>query len=330
MKKFQNKYRIPSARLENWDYGANGAYFITICTDKMQHYFGEIFEREMQLNELGKLAHDLWQEITNQFPYVELGNFVIMPNHMHGILIINKSASVMTRLNDNKTVETRFIASPPENADPNSQLNNNDVAPQLSNNENAKTRIMDNETVETRFIASPPENADPNSQLNNNDVDPQLSNNENAKTRIMDNETAKTRFIASPPENADPNPQLNNNDIDPRLIDNEIVGTQIMDNETVQTRLIASVLDPRLIDHEIRICKGGIAGDKNPMLNENISRIIRWYKGRCSFEMRKIHADFKWHSRFHDHIIRNSKSFDTIQTYIENNPSKWGEDKFHK
>ncbi|MNX86538.1 hypothetical protein D3C86_1184240 [compost metagenome] len=160
------------------------------------------------------------------------------------------------------------------------------------------------------FIASPPENANPNSRLNNNDIDPQSNNNE----------PAKTRFIASPIENANTNSQLNDNDIDPRIID----------NETVETRLIAPLLDPRLIDHEIRICNGGIAGDKNPMLNENISRIIRWYKGRCSFEMRKIHADFKWHSRFHDHIIRNSKSFETIQTYIENNPSKWGEDKFHK
>ena len=288
MKKFQNKYRIPSARLESWDYGVNGAYFITICTDKMQHYFGEVFEREMQLNELGKLARDLWQEITNQFPYVELGNFVIMPNHMHGILIINKSVSV----------ETRFIASPLENANTNSPLNNNDIDPQLNNNK----------IVKTRFIASPPENANTNSPLNNNnDIDPQLNNNK----------IVKTRFIASPRENADPNSPLNNNDIDPQLNNN--IDPRIIDNENVETRLIASVLR-----------KGGIAGDKNPMLNENISRIIRWYKGRCSFEMRKIHADFRWHSRFHDHIIRNSKSFDTIQTYIENNPSKWGEDKFYK
>ncbi|MEC5167465.1 hypothetical protein RCH18_003221 [Flavobacterium sp. PL11] len=44
MEKFQNKYRIPSARLLNWDYGANGAYFITICTHKMQCFFGEIVE----------------------------------------------------------------------------------------------------------------------------------------------------------------------------------------------------------------------------------------------------------------------------------------------
>jgi hypothetical protein len=95
------------------------------------------------------------------------------------------------------------------------------------------------------------------------------------------------------------------------------------DNDNTETRLIA----PAQTQNENK--KGGFAGDKNPMLNENISRIIRWYKGRCSFEMRKIHADFEWLSRFHDHIIRDSKAFERIQTYIENNPSKWKEDKFH-
>lgn len=65
------------------------------------------------------------------------------------------------------------------------------------------------------------------------------------------------------------------------------------------------------------------------MINDNISRIIRWYKGRCSFEIRKINADFKWQSRYHDHIIRNTKSFENIQNYIVNNPKNWKEDKFH-
>ena len=92
--KFQNKYRIPSARLKNWDYGNNGAYFITICTSNREYFFGEIVlvndENEMQLNEIGKLAERFWAEIPNHFPFVELGNYVIMPNHIHGILIINK------------------------------------------------------------------------------------------------------------------------------------------------------------------------------------------------------------------------------------------------
>jgi len=90
MDKFNNKYRIPSARLQSWDYGSNGAYFITICTKHRQHLFGEIYNNEMQLNESGQLAEKYWLEIPTHFPFIELGNFVVMPNHTHGILIIDK------------------------------------------------------------------------------------------------------------------------------------------------------------------------------------------------------------------------------------------------
>jgi len=90
MDKFNNKYRIPSARLQSWDYGSNGAYFITICTKHRQHLFGEIYNNEMQLNESGQLAEKYWLEIPMHFPFIELGNFVVMPNHTHGILIIDK------------------------------------------------------------------------------------------------------------------------------------------------------------------------------------------------------------------------------------------------
>lgn len=185
--KFKNKYRISSIRLQSWDYGCNGSYFITICTKNREHFFGEIVDGEMHLNDSGKLAEQFWMNIPNQFPFIELGNFVIMPNHVHGILIIDKNA--------NFTV-----------------------------------------SVENRLIASP-------------------------------------------------QPAIKN--------------------------------------------YGGITGIKNPMFHENISRIIRWYKGRCSFEIRKSVSYFEWQSRFHDHIIRDAKSFDTIQNYIANNPINWGKDKFH-
>lgn len=87
---YKNKYRIASARLKNWDYGSNGAYFITICTHHRIHYFGKIISQQIQLTGIGQLAEKYWLEIPNHFPFVELGNFVIMPNHMHGVLIINK------------------------------------------------------------------------------------------------------------------------------------------------------------------------------------------------------------------------------------------------
>ena len=89
--KFKNKYKIKSTRLQNWDYGNNGYYFVTICTKNKNKYFGEIENREMILNDIGKIAEKYWLEIPKHFDFVLLDEFVIMPNHIHGIIIINKN-----------------------------------------------------------------------------------------------------------------------------------------------------------------------------------------------------------------------------------------------
>ncbi len=200
--RYQNKYRIKSARHPAWDYGWNAAYFVTICTKDRACYFGNIVntrliaslpnEPQMQPSGIGQIANRHWLEIPDRFPFVKLGNHIVMPNHVHGIVVIDK----------------------PDGG-------------------------IDTHTVETRSIASLP-----------------------------------------------------------------------TESETQQTI-------------------GGITGNHNPMLHDNLSKIIRWYKGRVSFESRKIHADFAWQSRFHDHIIRNEKSFHTISEYITNNPLKWTDDKFY-
>ena len=115
--KFQNKYRISSTRLKNWDYGDNGAYFITICTRNREHFFGEIVsindENEMQFNKIGKLAYQFWKEIPKHFPFIELGNYQIMPNHVHGILIsdkINILDDVVETLQCNVSTKNEFMA----------------------------------------------------------------------------------------------------------------------------------------------------------------------------------------------------------------------------
>ncbi len=89
MDKFQNKYRIPSARLQQWNYRWAGAYFITICTKDRIHYFGGIENGKMVLSNIGILADVLWHEIKNHAQNVELGEFVVMPNHIHGVLILS-------------------------------------------------------------------------------------------------------------------------------------------------------------------------------------------------------------------------------------------------
>ena len=89
--KYQNKYRNETARLQSWDYSADAAYFITICTNGREYYFGEILEsKQMKLSEIGQYVHKCWSDIPSHFPFVKLDAFIVMPDHIHGIIIINK------------------------------------------------------------------------------------------------------------------------------------------------------------------------------------------------------------------------------------------------
>ena len=187
MKKYNNKYRIESVRLKNWDYRNNGAYFITINTRNRNHFFGKIINNEMILSSIGEIAQNFWVEIPNHFPFVELGNFVIMPNHTHGILIINNTIPVIS--------------------------------------------------------------------LQCNEMDESLQCNDSTTKQYYSNISPKSG---------------------------------------------------------------------------SVSTIIRSYKSVVSKHARKLNSEFNWQPKFHDHIIRNSESFERIQNYIENNPSNWKEDKFYK
>ncbi|WP_461640387.1 transposase [Labilibaculum euxinus] len=95
MKKFQNKYRIPQARAVWWNYSNEGSYFVTICTYKKQLFFGSITDQKMELSEIGKLAHQFWCGIPDHFPFAKLHAFVVMPNHVHGIIEIFNSEETL-------------------------------------------------------------------------------------------------------------------------------------------------------------------------------------------------------------------------------------------
>ena len=90
MEKYKNKYRIPTNRLQGYDYGLNGCYYVTICTKNRVHYFGEIVNVTMQLSEIGKIAQSEWLKTTKLRPDMNLflDAFVVMPNHFHCIIFI--------------------------------------------------------------------------------------------------------------------------------------------------------------------------------------------------------------------------------------------------
>jgi REP element-mobilizing transposase RayT len=104
---YKNKYRIETTRLKNWDYSSNGYYYITICTKNREHIFGKIavetgfkpvstptkpvFKMIMILNEYGKIVEKCWYDLSEHYANLKLDEFVIMPNHIHGIVIIENN-----------------------------------------------------------------------------------------------------------------------------------------------------------------------------------------------------------------------------------------------
>jgi putative transposase len=113
--KFKGKYRGGTVRLAKWDYAATAWYFVTICTQNRKHFFGEIIVEPqsiepqsiepqsiepqniepqsiavLQATELGNAALECWNAIPDYFPFVVLDAFIVMPNHVHGLLYFDK------------------------------------------------------------------------------------------------------------------------------------------------------------------------------------------------------------------------------------------------
>ena len=78
-----------SIRLHGYDYNQPGSYFVTICTYEKHHVFGSIVNDEMYLNDAGQIIKNTWNSIPQRFPNIELDEYIIMPNHLHGIITNN-------------------------------------------------------------------------------------------------------------------------------------------------------------------------------------------------------------------------------------------------
>ena len=249
--RFRDSYRIPSARLQSWDYGWNAAYFVTICTAHRERYFGEVvagFDNDqpaVQLSEIGEIAQRCWQEIPNHFPFVLLDEYVVMPNHVHGIIIVNKP--------EGSRRDAQFGRL--------SNLGVSNVSP-IPNN---PLSVADNSIAGILNKMS-------NSDIARKDVDASKLVPETPRLGVS------TRNVS-------------------------------VDNGTGNSHS---------------------AGGKNDKWESGtLGVIINQYKRACTINARKIHADFAWQTRFHDHIIRNEESFQHIRSYIAGNPASWEVDTLY-
>jgi putative transposase len=276
MDKFRNTYRIESARLKGWNYGWDAFYFVTICTGERKCFFGEIDNVTMKYTAVGEIANQLWQEIPHQFDYAELDEYIVMPNHIHGIIRINK---------------TKLKQKP----------NGNDLSAKGMGNGCDGDNCRDGTTGD--------------GYDGDNCTDGATGDGRDAINRVST--VAQTADV----------PLINEPTTDVPLI-----------NETTDVPLINAPSTDIPIFHDnisngpptrnsITNKQGGITGNNNPMLYDNLSRIIRWYKGRVTFETRKILTGFSWQSRFHDRIIHNEEQLARVRQYIINNPQNWDNDK---
>lgn len=87
--KFKRSYKKQTTRLKSWDYRSKAAFFITIITKNRKNFFGHIENQRTHLSSIGQLAQEHWLDLPNHHERLSLGNFVIMPDHIHGILVLN-------------------------------------------------------------------------------------------------------------------------------------------------------------------------------------------------------------------------------------------------
>ena len=83
-----------SIRLPGYDYSKTGTYFVIICAKDRECLFGDIVNREMVLNSAGRMVESVWNELPKFYPRVSTDAFQIMPNHIHGIIVITRSDAI--------------------------------------------------------------------------------------------------------------------------------------------------------------------------------------------------------------------------------------------
>jgi REP element-mobilizing transposase RayT len=206
--------------LKGYDYSQAGLYFITICCYKRECLFGDVVNGEMVLNEFGTIASNEWLNTPNIRKNVELDVFVIMPNHFHGIIILNGRGELHS----------------PENI------------------------IADNV----------------------------ITDNVIAENIITDN-----------------------------IIADNVITDKIITHNIITENIIA--------DNKSGECNSPLRGPSN-----NIGAIVRGYKSSVTKQLNLLNIGCTvWQRNYHEHVIRNEKSYQTIAQYIVNNPLKWNDDKFY-
>ena len=300
---FQNKYRVETTRLLEWDYASAGWYFVTICTRDMLCFFGEVNEGAMCLTSLEDVADAYWQEIPQHFGKAVLDAHIVMPNHMHGLLgiiadpwyrpILRHHPYFVVSLFQNKyRVETTrllewdyasagwyFVT-----------ICTRDMLCFFGEVNEGAMCLTSLEDVADAYWQEIPQH------FGKAVLDAHI---------VMPNHMHGLLGII-----ADPN-QDDTHDVDPGR--HRDVPCNVSTNACNITDGLKNTFMSEISPS---------AGSLGVMMRTYKAAVTRWSRSN-GFEA------FGWQARFHDHIIRSERAFQAIRTYILNNPLKWELDRNH-
>jgi REP element-mobilizing transposase RayT len=308
MDKFKGKYNIKSNRLIDWDYSSNAMYFITIVTQNRECNLGSIENEEMVLSDFGKIIETEWLKSFKIRKELFLDEYIIMPNHIHAIIIIN-----------NNDVETHGRAS---NNQSNERASNNQPTGRASNNQ-------------------------PNERASNNQPNERASNNQpnESESKIDSNECVFNIAINAPLYKIDPHESYNIDThdrefkIDPHGFNN--IDTHGFHNIDTHGFNNIDTHGFNNIDTHVRASLRGDAKFSLHRLPKSISSFVSGYKSAINTKIDDYIDNHQlqipkynrnnhfFQPNYFDHIIRNNESYEKIKNYIINNPQNWNNDKFN-
>ena len=240
-----------SIRLKGYDYSREGLYFITICCHNRAHLFGKVVDGAMVLNEYGQVAFNEWMKTPEVRPNVELGEFVVMPNHVHGIVRITVRGELHSPYNEG------------ESHSPNCDGESSNGE---SSNGESHSSHGESYSSDCRDVLNTPYSEGDNKMGEN--ISPDY----------------KGEFNSPQPYSPQPySPQRYSSQRESPL--------------------------------------------RGP--SQTIGAIVRGYKSAVTKKLNELGVGRTvWQRDYWDHIIRDEQSYYNISKYIENNPSKWNDDKF--
>lgn len=173
-----------SIRKAGFDYSRPGLYFVTICCQNKERFFGHIIDAKMVLNDAGKMVESEWLALKNRFPGIALHAFVVMPNHFHAILELTVGATLVVAQNDHDPSPFTVVAQ-------------NDHDPQST-----IPSTIDETNHPNAIITSDQQN--PFSTVPQTDLNPQMNRRENHKDFKSENENATIDDVQGQPQGVAP------------------------------------------------------------------------------------------------------------------------------